>query len=217
MTTNALTWVDFLCLIMALLNFRILGASQLASSIGVVAAQGVVLALLPLFTAHQVTSELFSVILLALVFRGVVMPLLLRRSLRFGNVQREERPIVGFTASMFAGVLLLGVCLVIAQPLQRALPLSGSLALPAALFTICCGLFLLIARRAALLQALGYLVMENGIFCFGVAFAVHEPMLVEMGILLDVFLAVFVMSSMIHNISDEFNDLDTDVLSELKD
>lgn len=217
MVMNNLSWVDFLCLIMALLNFRILGSSQLASSIGVVALQGIVLALLPLFTAISVTPELVSVILLALLFRGIVMPLLLRRSLRYAPVRREQRPIVGFTASMFCGVVLLGLCLVIAQPLQRALPLSGSLAMPAALFTMCSGLFLLVARRAALLQALGYLVMENGIFCFGVAFAVHEPLLVEMGILLDVFLAVFVMSSMIHSITHEFDHLDTDVLSQLKD
>ena len=217
MGMTQISWVDFLCLLMALLNFRLLGSSQLASGIGVVAFQGMILGLLPFFTASHITGELISVILLALVFRGIVMPLLLRRSLRYGPVRREQRPIVGFTSSMFAGVILLGLCLLIAQPLQHALPLSGSLALPAALFTMCCGLFLLVARRAALLQALGYLLMENGIFCFGVAFAVHEPLLVEMGILLDVFLAVFVMSSMIHSIGHTFEHLDTDVLSQLKD
>ena len=66
-------------------------------------------------------------------------------------------------------------------------------------------------------QTLGYLAMENGIYAFGLAFAVEEPLLVEMGVLLDVFVGVFVMGIAIHHISREFDHIDTDRLSELKD
>ena len=59
--------------------------------------------------------------------------------------------------------------------------------------------------------------MENGIYAFGMAFAVEEPLLVEMGILLDVFVAVFVMGITIYHISREFDHIDTDRLSALKD
>jgi hydrogenase-4 component E len=58
--------------------------------------------------------------------------------------------------------------------------------------------------------------MENGIYTFGLAFAEKEPLVVEMGILLDVFMAVFVMGIMIYNISREFDHIDTDRLSQLK-
>ena len=69
----------------------------------------------------------------------------------------------------------------------------------------------------ALSQVLGYLAMENGIYAFGMAFAIQEPLMVEMGVLLDVFVAVFVMGIAIHHISREFDHIDTDKLSALKD
>ncbi len=79
------------------------------------------------------------------------------------------------------------------------------------------GLLLIVSRRKAVMQTLGYLAMENGIYAFGLAFAVEEPLLVEMGVLLDVFVAVFVMGIAIHHISREFDHIDTDRLSTLKD
>ncbi len=89
--------------------------------------------------------------------------------------------------------------------------------IPGALFTILSGLFLIISRRKALTQVIGYLVLENGIYAFGAALAVEEPLVVEMGVLLDVFVAVFVMGITIHHISRDFDHIDTDRLSLLKD
>jgi len=87
---------------------------------------------------------------------------------------------------------------------------------PGALFTTLTGLMIIVSRRKALTQVVGYLVMENGVYAFGAALAVQEPLLVEMGILLDVFVAVFVMGITIYQISREFDHIDTDRLSELK-
>ena len=86
-----------------------------------------------------------------------------------------------------------------------------------ALFTIATGLAIIVSRRKAVTQVVGYLAMENGIYVFGAAFAIREPLLVEMGVLLDVFVAVFVMGIMIHHIGREFDHIDTDRLSVLKD
>ena len=71
-------------------------------------------------------------------------------------------------------------------------------------------------RNKAAMQVLGYLAMENGIYAFGMAFAVEEPLLVELGVLLDVFVAVFVMGITIYHISREFDHIDTDQLSDLE-
>ena len=85
------------------------------------------------------------------------------------------------------------------------------------LFVVLAIVLVIVGRRKAVMQALGYLAMENGIYAFGLAFAVEEPLLVEMGVLLDVFVAVFVMGIAIHHISREFDHIDTDRLSALKD
>ena len=71
--------------------------------------------------------------------------------------------------------------------------------------------------RLALTQVQGYLVLENGVYAFGVAMAQEMPVSVELGILLDVFVGVFVMGIIIFHISREFEHLETDRLSDLKD
>ena len=119
-----------------------------------------------------------------------VLPWLLRRAVREANVQTEVEPLVGFTTSLLVGLGLLGVAL----HLAGRLPLPGNdgpaFLVPVALFTIMVGLFVIVSRVKAVMQALGYLAMENGIYAFGLAFAVEETLLVEMGMLLDVFVAV---------------------------
>jgi hydrogenase-4 component E len=99
---------------------------------------------------------------------------------------------------------------------RPSIPIS-SLAVPVSLFTMLAGLFLIVSRRQALMQVLGYLVMENGIYAFGVGLVQGTPMLVELGVLLDVFVAVFVMGIAIFHISREFDHIDTERLRTLRD
>jgi hypothetical protein len=91
------------------------------------------------------------------------------------------------------------------------------LLLPVAIFNVLCGLLLIVSRNTAVMQVIGYMTMENGIYVFGWAFAVEEPFLVEMGVLLDVVAAVFVMGIIMHHLSREFDTIETGELSSLKD
>ena len=88
---------------------------------------------------------------------------------------------------------------------------------PVAFFSIFSGFFLIISRKRAANQVLGFLVLENGVYAFGVGAASGTPWLVEAGVLLDVFVAVFVMGITIFHINREFDHIDTDRLSALKD
>jgi hydrogenase-4 component E len=101
--------------------------------------------------------------------------------------------------------------------LPLPVPAKSPLVVPLALFTTMVGLFAVVSRRKALTQVLGYLVMENGIYAFGLAFAHNEPLLIELGTLLDVFTAVFVMGITIFHINREFDHIDTDQLNTLRD
>jgi hydrogenase-4 component E len=85
------------------------------------------------------------------------------------------------------------------------------------LFTIFSGLLLIVGRKTALLQVIGYLALENGIYAFGVAVVQEAPLLVEMGVLQDMFVAVFVMGIIIFHISREFDHIETDRLAALKE
>jgi hydrogenase-4 component E len=88
---------------------------------------------------------------------------------------------------------------------------------PLALSTILIGLFVVISRIKALSQVLGFLILENGIYAFGAALLLEQPLVVELGVLLDVFVAVFVMGIAIFHISREFDHIDTDALDQLAD
>ena len=211
-------WTDFFVLVLVLTNFRLLASSRLTAMIETMVLQAAALTVIPLTLAgNPWTLRLLLFLLVTLLVKGVLLPRLLRRTMRAADVQREIEPFIGYNVSILIGIALLGLCFMILHPLRSAAaPASGSL-LPGALFTTLTGLLIIVSRRKALTQVVGYLAMENGIYAFGAALAVKEPMLVEMGVLLDVFVAVFVMGITIYQINREFDHIDTDRLSELKD
>jgi hydrogenase-4 component E len=204
-------------ILMVLTNLMLLGLSRMGACIRIVALQGVALSFLPLilnewnFELHLV---LFSIVIISL--KGGVFPWMLNRNLRELAIQREVEPFIGYGISIIAGTITLVICLWFKTRLPLPQHVKSSLIVPVAFFTIMSGLFLIISRKKALTQVLGYLVLENGIYAFGVALVRQQPMLVELGILLDIFVAVFVMGIAIFHINREFDHIDTDRLSRLR-
>ncbi len=208
---------EILVLVLILLNFRLLGSSRLGACIHTAALQALVIGIMPLLTPGLRAGWVIAMVAVATLVKAGLMPALLQRALRQTGATRELEPLMGYTLSILTGTGLLVLCYLAGKPL--VLPLGGAaqLLVPGTLFTILTGLFLIVARRKAITQVLGFLVLENGIYLFGIAFAVHEPWLVQTGVLLDVFGAVFVMGIMIYQINREFDHIDTDRLSLLKD
>lgn len=211
------TWVDLIMVCLFLGNLAMLGSSRISVCIRTAAVQGVLLGLLPL--VHRDGWAIHSWILAAasITIKGTAFPWLLFRAMREANVRREVEPFVGFTGSLLIGMLALGLSRWIASRLPLPYPAISPLVVPVALFTMIVGLFLIVSRRQALTQVIGYIVLENGIFAFGLALIRETPVIVEMGILLDIFVAVFVMGITIFHISREFDHIDTEQLTALKD
>jgi hydrogenase-4 component E len=211
-------WLDTLLVLIVLTNLKLLGSSRLGGCIRVVAAQGVLLGGLPLLAAGEMPGMRALMLSAAGVgLKGIVFPWLLLRALREAKVQREVRPYLGYTASMLLGGGALGTALWATARLPLPPAVRSSLLVPVALATMLTGLLIIVSRSKAITQVLGYLVFENGIYAFGVGIAPDAPILVELGILLDVFVAVFVMGITIFHISREFDDIDTEQLSALRD
>jgi len=209
---------DIFILSLVLTDFRLLATSRLAAVIQTTVLQAIALSAFMLAIADRPWPMLLiSLSLITLTVKGVVLPWLLNRAMREADVRREIEPIVGYSASVLVGMVLLGLSFLIFMPLKTSASMESAFLLPGALFTTLTGLMMIVSRKNALTQVAGYLVMENGVYAFGAALAVEEPLLVEMGVLLDVFVAVFVMGITIYQISREFDHIDTDRLSELKD
>jgi hydrogenase-4 component E len=199
------------------LNLLALASSRLPSVIRAAAVQGTMLGLLPLLLDqgfHVLTAFMAAA---TVTVKGFVIPGLLRRALRVANIDREVEPLLGFVPS-----LLLGAAATIgAVALGGVLPLlpehARSLLVPGAFATVVCGFLLLIGRAKAISQVCGYLILENGIFLFGLLLIHSTPLLVEAGILLDLTVAVFVIGIIVDRIQREFDTLDTRKLTVLRE
>jgi len=204
--------------LVVLTNLKLLGSSRLGAMIRVVAAQGVALGLLPILAHLQELSLHFVLLAVGTIaIKGVVFPWLLFRAIRDADFGRQIEPYVGYVASLVAGVLALGASFWICSRLEMPVNLASPWLAPVAFFSIFAGLFLIVSRKRAVSQVLGFLVLENGIYTFGIGVAVKTPFLVEVGVLLDVFVAVFVMGIAIFHINREFDHINTERLSQLKD
>ena len=210
-------WIDFGMLLLILTDFTLLGSSRLGMCIRVVAVQGIVLGLLPFLSGLSgMALHTACIALIALVLKGGVFPWLLFRALRQASVRREVEPFIGYTASLITGVAALLGAFWLDARLGLDIVSKVQLAVPVSFFTIMTGLFLLITRKKALTQVLGYLVLENGIYAFGTTIARNIPFSVELGVLLDVWVAVFCMGVATYQINREFDHTDVDKLNRLK-
>lgn len=210
-------WADGVLVAIVLTSFVLVAASRLGTCIRIVALQGVLLGLLTV-AAESGGSLRTAVLALATAgVKGVVFPRLLARALRDAEVRREVEPFVSHRLSLVLATLMLAAALWFSAHLPRAGAAVSPLVVPVAFFTILVGLFIIVSRKKALTQVLGYLVLENGIYAFGVGMVERTPMLVELGVLLDLFVAVFVMGITVFHIRREFNHIDTDQLTALRD
>ena len=212
-----MTDLSNLCLLLVILiNFFALGSARLAACIHAVALQGVVLALLPL-SAHGLTGHALLLAAGALLLKGALIPWLLLRAMRTVRIRREMEPLIGFVPTLLLGALGTAGAFIFADRLPLVEAHLGGLFIPTALATLLTGFLLLISRRKAITQVVGYLILENGIFIFGILLAEALPLMVEAGVLLDLLVAVFVMGIVIDQINREFSSLDTEQLSALKE
>jgi hydrogenase-4 component E len=214
---NMQQWLELATVLLFLTNLVMLGLSELGACIRMVAIQGILLGLFTLIAREDVlTARLVILGVVSMGLKGFVFPFLLSRDIREAKVRREVEPFVGYAASIVAGLLMLAASMWIAARFPMLSAATSSFVIPVALSTVFAGLFLIISRRKALTQVIGYLVFENGIYMFGIAAAGEIPFLVEFGVLLDVFVAVFVMGIAINHINREFDHIDADQLSSLK-
>ena len=194
-------------------------SSRLLHCIRLVALQGILLGILPCFMWNWESGipgcEFWLSSLINITVKGVLLPVMLVRAMHKAGVKRELEPLAGYSWSL----LIITIAGTLALWLSRTLELSGVpvLAVPAAAMTVFTGLFIIISRRKAITQALGFLAFENGIALFGVAMHLEYGFFVELGILLDVLVLVFVMGIAVFQISREFEHIDADRLNLLTD
>ena len=203
-----------LVLLSVLISF---GSSRLPMLIRVLAFQGVVVSIVPLFIGHDPTVGSIVFALVTLVIRGILIPLFIYLAIKKVAIRREVEPIVGYHASLLAGLVLIVAATFVSPKFNLPQASGNALLLPTAITLLVAGMFLLMARRNAIAMVLGYIMMENGIYLVGTSFTVRAHHIVEFGILLDVLAGVMIMAIILQNINQAFDDVDTALLRTLKE
>lgn len=213
-----------------LLNFYVLTVTNLKQMIYAVAIQGALLGLLyPLahtgFLSHESATSvgflsglrLFGLTTTIVMIKGLVIPRFLLRAARLADVRSQVTSTFGAVVPLLLGGVATSLALMFAKSLPLAPQHVSHLPIPAALATVMCGFLMLSTRREAMGQVLGYIVLENGIFIFGLLLIEAVPIMVELGIVLDLFVGVFVMGIIFNHVSRVFPEASVEHLSTLKE
>jgi len=209
--------LDPLLIVALAVNFAALGISRIKAVISAVALQGVLLGICPLLLHPDLGLRGIALVAVTILLKGGLIPLFLIRAMREADIQHEDRPLVGYMASLLLGAVGTGLAMMFSSTLPLAKDETNLLIVPASFSMVWTGFLMLTTRRKAIMQVLGYLLLENGIYLFGLLLLEAVPFLVEVGVLLDVFTGVFVLGIIVYHISREFASISTEHLTNLKE
>ena len=191
-------------------------ANRLLTYIKVLALQGV-----NLFTvvfiqlSHINTLNLILILMETIFFKSIAVPLFLAYIIKHNKITREAEPYVPhFISLIIVTVICIASILLVNSIEDNQLDKIFFVVALSALFT---GLYFIISRRKIITHVMGYLIMENGVFVLSLALGSEMTMLVNIGIMLDIFVSVLVLGIFTNRIGDTFEAMSVDNLSNLKD
>ena len=207
-----------LCGGLLLSSVLMLWRRQLSALIGLLTAQGVMLAgMAALLGTQDGGLELYAVALGVLVLKGGVLPAVLRRVLADSGAARETQPLVNVPASLLAAALLTLLAYAVSRPLVELDPTPTTHAVPVGIAMVLLGFFVLVTRRRALSQVAGFLLLDNGIAATAFLVTAGVPLMVELAVSMDLLLVVLVLQVLTARLRAAFGDTDLDELRELRD
>lgn len=191
-------------------DILLLAAPGISWLIRLTCAQGILLSALLLDVAHIPLG------LAVLGIKGALLPYLLARTYKKIGIREKTRRL-NRAIAVFMGMLGLVFALWLENRLTIMPDIFPNMLMPTAITTLLCGLILVVGRATTLSQAIGYLVAENGIFLLGLPLMAAGAIWFELALLLDIFVAVFVMGIAIGHIGEKFDSLDTAHFRNLRD
>ena len=208
--------IHVLLIIFIITLFYMAIANRLMTYIKVLALQGVLLFFVVFIQLSEINPVNLAFILLeTIVFKSVAVPVFLSYLLKRNNITREAEPFLPHFVSLVITTAIVIVNILIANAIKD--DHLDKIFFVVALSTLFFGLYLIATRLKIITHVMGYMVIENGVFVLSLAIGNEMPLLVNLGIMLDIFASVLILGIFMNRIGDVFKDVDVDQLSNLKD
>ncbi|MBP7653327.1 hypothetical protein KA977_07885 [Candidatus Dependentiae bacterium] len=210
--------INFFIILFGITLLYISGTSRLEAYIKMLSLQGIFLAVI--VTLNVEHSLLSSVIVLieTIVFKSLIIPWFLFKTLRENKIKRETEPYIPnfYSLLIVSSIFFFGFILTywsIENTTNAVRPLSFGMSIS----TIITGLFIIISRKKLLTHLIGFIILENGIFLLSVSSLTQMPIIVDLGVLLDIFLVILLLGLFLNKVKSTFEELEIDNLTNLKD
>jgi hydrogenase-4 component E len=210
--------VNLLAAVLLLLAFAMLSQRRILSLINLFAAQGLVLFLATaLVAALTAQSHLYWSAGVTLVLKVFLLPWILHRLIRRLNVKWDVETLLNIPTTMLAGIVLVILAFNLAAPISQLAGTVTRSTLGIALASVLLSFLMMITRSKAVPQVIGFLTMENGLFFAATAATNGMPMIVELGIALDILVGILILGVFMFQIRERFDNLDIHNLENLKE
>lgn len=208
--------IDVLLITFLISLFYLAIANRMMTYLKVLAFQGVLLFVVVFLQLNEINTVNLALILLeTIVFKSVAVPLFMAYVLKRNNITRESEPFVPNFVSLIITTFIVVVTILLANVVKDTN--LDKIFFVVALSSLFTGLYFIATRRKIITHVIGYLIIENGVFVLSLAVGNEMPMLVNLGIMLDIFASVLILGIFLNKIGDVFKDVDVDQLSSLKD
>lgn len=184
--------VNYLIVIFAVTLMYFSSAERLNTYVRLIALQGLILCGIAVFELKEVSlGNLLFIVAETLIFKAIVLPYLLNRIITRSGVTKVHRQAVpGFYLLLFS---IFGLLISVVMAMILINPFINTIYMAIALFTLFAGLLLIVTHKLIISHLIGFLVIENAVFLFSLAVGNEMPMLINIGILLDLFVGVLIL------------------------
>ena len=191
-------------------------ANRMTTYVNVLAMQGILLFFVAFFELKNInTLNLILILLETVIFKSLAVPLFLKYILKRNNITREAEPYLPNFVSLILTTAIVITTIILSNTMEEGK--LDKMFFVVALSTLFTGLYFIASRRKIITHVMGYLVIENGVFVLSLAVGNEMPMLVNLGIMLDIFASVLILGVFLNKIGDVFKDIDVNQLTNLKD
>ena len=210
--------INLFAAILLLLAFAMLAQRRVVSLVNLFAAQGLVLALSTAVVAYTTQQpHLYESAALTLVLKVALLPWLLHRLVRKLDVRWEFEGLINIPATMLIGIVLVVFSFNLALPISQLASTVTRATLGIAMASVMLAFLMMITRRKAIPQVIGFLAMENGLLFAATSATYGMPMVVELGVALDVLVGMLILGVFFFQIREQFDSLDLKHLEKLKE